>query len=228
MNKTLQEILSIREDISDYVFHFTKGVEGLSTLITILKQKKIKDIHGTGFICFSEAPITMLPPMFNLFKRYPIPMYAPYGIGIPKEVLFRIGGRPVIYGDDADLVFLPEEMAWRFVKYEPRTNDFSWLREWRLPHSELNLNKDSLIIIDRHEDLDKISEFVFELEDIDIDAEPEDGGCTTFYTGLFSRKYKVVSIEDISEVNRMTKERFNEYLISQQDLEEISLGSTHI
>ena len=227
MNKTLQEILSVREDISDYVFHFTKGVEGLSTLITILKQKKLKDIHGKGFICFSEAPITMLPPMFTLFKRYPNPMYAPYGIGLHKEVLFKNGGRPVIYGDDTDLVLLPEEIAWRFVKYEPKTNDFSWLREWRLPQPELELNKDSLIILDRNADLDKISSFVFELEDIDIDAEPEDGGCTTFYTGQFSRNYKVVSIEDISEVNRMTKEQFNEYLASQQELEEIYLGSTH-
>ena len=45
MNKTLLEILQSREDISDYVFHFTKHANAYETLQTILDGKAIKDVN---------------------------------------------------------------------------------------------------------------------------------------------------------------------------------------
>ncbi len=62
MNKTLQEILKSREDLSDYVFHFCKRHNAKEILKTILSEQKLRDISNKGYICFSESPITMLPP----------------------------------------------------------------------------------------------------------------------------------------------------------------------
>jgi len=66
----------------------------------------------------------------------------------------------------------------------------------------------------------------FELDDIDIDAEPEDGGCLSFYTGYFNRKFKVVSIEEIQEINNMTKQQLETLLANQGEQEAHYLGST--
>lgn len=50
-NKTLLKILSAREDISDYLFHFTKGSDAKNTLTSILGDSEIKDVKR-GYICF--------------------------------------------------------------------------------------------------------------------------------------------------------------------------------
>ncbi len=96
MNQTLVKILQSREDISDYVFHFTKHHNAKETLSNILEEESIKDIKNSGYICFSESPLPLLPSMFQLFKKYKEPMYAPYGIGIRKDIFWKMGGRPVI------------------------------------------------------------------------------------------------------------------------------------
>ena len=102
MNRTLIKILQSRDDISDYVFHFTKHHNAKETLKTILEQECIKDINKNGYICFSESPLSLLPSMFQLFKKHYNPMYAPYGIGIRKDIFWEMGGRPVIYGADGE------------------------------------------------------------------------------------------------------------------------------
>ena len=56
MNKTLQDILQSREDISDYVFHFCKKHNAKETLEKILSENKIRDISDKGYICFQRAP----------------------------------------------------------------------------------------------------------------------------------------------------------------------------
>lgn len=44
MNNTLVKIIQSREDISDYLFHFTKGSNALKILETIISDRKIKDM----------------------------------------------------------------------------------------------------------------------------------------------------------------------------------------
>lgn len=227
MNRTLTEILKRREDISDYLFHFTKGVNAKDTLISIITQKKIKDTKGSGYICFSESPLTMLSPMFSFFKQWDSPMYAPYGIGVKKDYLYQLGGKPVIYGDSYDFKILPEELKWRFVQYSPGENDFTWLREWRLPLPSLELSYENcFFIVDTNSDFWGMQELFMDLNDIDVDAEPEDGGIRTTYFGYFSRKYKVISLEEISKLASITKNQLLNILESEKEEEGVFLGST--
>ena len=229
MNKTLLEILQSREDISDYVFHFTKHANAYETLQTILDGKAIKDVNNKGYICFSEAPITMLPSMFDLFERYDNPMYAPYGIGIRKEDIFNLGGRPAIYGTVEELTQLPEALKWRGVPYIPGAYDYSWLREWRVPTKEVLIDPNHVIVICK--DTEEIFNLCSELEDIEVDGDVEEG-CTEFLgwaDGKFKRIYKGVSLEDIRTVNHMSKGDFAN-LINQQNIgdeESRPLGSIH-
>ena len=53
-NQTLLNILASREDISDYLFHFTKGKNAFETLTAILNDGILKDVNNQGYLCFSE------------------------------------------------------------------------------------------------------------------------------------------------------------------------------
>lgn len=229
MNETLQDILQSREDISDYVFHFCKKHNAKETLEKILSENKIRDISDKGYICFSESPITMLSPMFEIFTKYHDPLYAPFGIGIKKDVLFSIGGRHVIYGDDNDFALLDKSIQWRFVKYTPQSYDFSWLREWRINVKEIDLSKINnnsiVVIVDTNQNIIDLEDYLLDLVDMEIDAEPDDGGCTTSYTGVFERKLKVISMEDIKKTNNCSKEDISQMIEEQQDYKRYYLGS---
>lgn len=83
----VKKIIDTREDLSDFLFHFTKGPNGLETLCKILNSGKMIDMNKSGYICFTEAPLSMVEPMLTYFSRqFPLnPKYAPYGIGISKR-----------------------------------------------------------------------------------------------------------------------------------------------
>lgn len=224
MNQTLKEIIRTREDISDYVFHFTKGSKAKRILEAIVSDRAIKDVKCNGYICFTEAPITMLPTMFDIFRKYDEPMFAPYGIGIKKNVFYNMGGRPVIYGDEQDRRMISKELLWRFVHLIPETYDYSWLRECRISLKQLELNvEDCFIIVDKQQDAKDIEQILLDLDDIEVDSQPEDGGICTEYIGHFS-KFKHISMDDILELNNMTKEQINIILDKQDNQISHSLG----
>ena len=54
------------------------------------------------------------------------------------------------------------------------------------------------MVVDKIEDIDSLYHLIFELDDIEVDAQPEDGFCHVDYLGYFTRKYKIVSMEEIS------------------------------
>ena len=226
MNQILFEILQSRQDLSDYVFHFTKHRNALDTLKRIVETQSILDINKRGYLCFSDAPLTSLPSMFDIFKRYPDPMYAPYGIGIKKDYFYQSGGRPVIYGDSYERELLHPELLWRFEMLDFNHHDFSWLREWRIRVNRMELNYDKCIaIVDTNNDIVNMRDTFFDFLDMIIDAEPDDGGFTSYYTGKFKRKFKVISMEDIEEINNLSKQELNKLLEEQSEEEEIYLGS---
>lgn len=227
VNRRLKEILNSRQDISDYLFHFTKRRDAIDTFKSILSDRAIKDVNRVGYLCFSEAPLTMLPSMFRIFEKFENPLYAPFGIGIKKDVFYKAGGRPVIYGDREEERMLPAKLRWRFEYMHPDCYDFSWLREWRIscPIYDLNFN-DAFAVVGKKDDIFKMQSFFFELDDIDIDSQPEDKGVLTECVAYFTRKYKVVSIEEVEEVNTMTKQELVELLNNQDDQYCESLGST--
>ncbi len=97
LNKTVQNIRLKREDLSDYLYHFTKNANAFNTLKKILGEGKLRDVGNAGVICFTDAPFPVLINMFDIFRPFYDPMYAPYGVAIKKTSLFEAGARPVIY-----------------------------------------------------------------------------------------------------------------------------------
>lgn len=223
MNKDIVEkIFLSRQDLSDYVFHFTRGANARDTLIQILLDGAIKDISGNGFLCFTEAPVLMLPDMFDIFSNYKEPMFAPYGIGIHRGSLYKFGGRPVIYGTEDDRALIREELSWRFLMLKPGEYDFSWLREWRLPHEMYKITEDDLIVVNTIKEEKTI---LLDFEDLEVEAEPADGGYQLFYTGKFKRLHKSLSMERIKRMNLDTKDKLRKDIAEQAAVEMIYLGS---
>lgn len=150
----IRRILDCREDMSDYLFHFTKGPNAFETLCKILTDGKLVDINNRGFLCFTEAPLSLLQPMFHYFMyRFPYnPKYAPYGIGVSKKHFFELGGRPVIYGTMEEKQLLPDSLEWRFEEMNLPIPDFSWLREWRIKRQQLSFSNTGIIVITNSEE----------------------------------------------------------------------------
>ena len=216
------DIIASREDISEYLFHFTKGQDAIDTLKTILSQQCLKKGEKNP-ICFTETPLFFLPKIFELFiMSYPHnPMYAPYGIGFKKDYIFALGGRPAIYGKKEEKDLLPEELKWRFVEYNPNYKDFTWLREWRVNIPELFFDNNDCIIITLNEtQLFELTQEEGELEDFIIDY-IKDGQyiIESHKAQIPIRHYKGVSFENINEWCQ-TKQDLNEFL-SWQDVSNI-------
>ena len=205
MNNGIERILDLRSDMSDYVFHFTKGPhsEAKETLIKILNNDKIVANVNTGVICFTEAPIFSLVELFEYFRKFPKPMYSPYGIAVRKDEFYKLGGRPAIYGDFSEKKLLDSSITWRFVEYSPNKNDYSWLREWRINSPEINLSSVKKIIITKtfQEELD----LAFSYGDLSIDGCVSDGQFFPEYSIEAERKDKTLSIEFIN--NQIIKNR---------------------
>lgn len=213
-NNTLLEILSSREDISEYLFHFTKGINAFKTLIKILNDSELKDINQNGYICFTEAPITTLYNMFQIFGRYNRPMYAPYGIGINKSHLYKIGCRPVIYGTREDFKHIHKELYWRCIEYIPEIKDYSWLREWRLPQNNLIFNPDEIIVITKT-NIEAHSLMETSEDPFDFDGDIGDGQFHGYVSAELRRIYKTISLEDIRNICTLSKKELNTLIASQ-------------
>ena len=157
----------IRDDLSQKLIHLTRGDspdpakakgEAVDRFEAIVNQRRI--LGGSGCIkgrfsciCFSEAPISKLSYILAAPSIHRI-RYAPYGVMVEKKWLYQRGGRPVIYGPDADFEKLPLEMRYRHVQFDLTRAypiDFTWEREWRLHAAELILDPSqvTLVVADR-------------------------------------------------------------------------------
>lgn len=204
MKESLVKFNELREDISDYLFHFTKGENAFEVLQQILYEGKLRDISNNGYICFTETPITMLPSFFEyIHNQYKIPtIIAPYGIGIRKDLLFKAGARPVIYDLPDAKQKLPKDMMWRFVKMNLPEYDFSWLREWRLPKKSIVFKPHHIIII-----TDKVDERLI-FNEIKINDDININEIDVFRDDSFidiKPIYRGISIDEIAEYNTKKK-----------------------
>lgn len=192
INQTLLKIRELREDISEYLFHFTKGEDAFETLQKILDEGKLRSFNEDRYICFTEAPITMLNGFFNFVERnYSTPtIIAPYGIGIKKDILFRKGARPVIYGTRVEKKLLPQKMQWRHVNMNLPDYDFSWLREWRIKCNYIKFKPEHIIVITRTNDEQLLLHKVI-IDNPDNYSEIDESMVD------FQRIYRGVSIEEI-------------------------------
>jgi hypothetical protein len=85
---------------------------------------------------------------------------------IKKDWLFRLGGRPVIYGTYDELNELPASWQWKTVKFDPLSSppvDFTWEREWRIKIDELSFtSKDVSVIVPDQNSAEKIYDLFIE------------------------------------------------------------------
>jgi hypothetical protein len=158
-----KKIREQRNDLSPFLFHYTKAFEDL---LSIIDQKKLKS--KKKYICFTEAPLSTSLRMFDYMNQYPDPMYAPYGIGFNRDFLFNIGARPVIYGTEDENKKIPHELKWRCLNLQPESYDFSWLREWRIEGNEFDFKdycNNIIIVAPTNKELKKLT------TDYDVDVD---------------------------------------------------------
>jgi hypothetical protein len=148
--------MATRIDLSDKLIHFTKGDSGedaFAVLQRIIAERRL--IAGNGMIkggyqclCFTEAPIRAITEAF--VKRVQFERYSAFGIMFEKSWIYDRGGRPVIYQPDSDFALLPEQLAWRHVRFDlagPPIVDFTWEREWRIPCDQLPFSEAEAVIV---------------------------------------------------------------------------------
>lgn len=161
-----------RDDMSASLIHFTRGetaedYEGaFSRLLSIINEGVLRG--GDGFIkgryicvCFTEAPLASVRHGFVNSSNFS--HYSPFGVMLDKKWVFARGGRPVIYEPDAEYEQLPESLHWRHVTYDPtmvdRPIDFTWEREWRIPHCKLEFGpQDAAIIVPSRDWADRLAQ----------------------------------------------------------------------
>ena len=192
-----RRIRLVRRDMGGLLFHFTRtpasplrytlpdgtdvasSASASSVLWKILREGTLLGTgtwtDGEECICFTEAPIHEFNSVFSLVElaasEEERPRYEPYGVAVPKEWLFRQGGRPVIYDHpDAAGGFRPEQ-RYRFVPYDPAAGiDFTWEREWRVRGRALRLDpRNALVVVPSAEEAFELvygfSELVPEYDD---------------------------------------------------------------
>lgn len=202
------ENLRHRSDLSKYLFHFTKGENPIDIIRSITEDKKLKS--STGVICFTEQPLIMCSEMLAYMQRFPKPMYQPYGIGFKRDLMFRLGARPVIYSTAQEGSMLPPQFQWRFLELDPDAYDFSWMREWRLPMSEFdfsNLSKDNIILVGPS--IQDEASVAFDPDyDVDFDYDSETRTCIPRpYVCGASRSWRYISLE------RVVNDKMNDYMV---------------
>ena len=213
MNNTTQKILKSRADLSPYLFHFTKGATAMVTLNKILEDKMLKDVGGKGVICFTEAPLTSMGKLFDIFNAYPHPMYAPYGVALNREKLFELGARPVIYGAPEEKKLLSEEIQWRFEPYIPSTHDFTWLREWRIK-DDVVLNPEEIFVITKTQE-----EIIANFDDLDVESDGDyaDGEWHDMSRAYGTRNWKAIPMEAMQDLTLLSDQQVKD-IISQQNI----------
>lgn len=160
MTQDWLRIKQAREDLTDYLIHWTRGsnVEGVNrspfeVLKSILECGYLKPsfaprtsvfASGSGrrtirgphpAVCFTEQPLGAFVESCDTLPS----RYKPYAVAVRKDRLFEYGGRPVIYGDEGILESLPDEQKFLWVRFQPMPIssfggypiDWTHEREWR-------------------------------------------------------------------------------------------------
>lgn len=150
-----EEIRAARDDLTDYVVHFTKHAfishvhhPAKERLKLILRSGCIKPsfarmgnrykrepqstIKGPNpAVCLTEQPLAA-------FLKTPHKRYSNYGIAYHKVAIYNAGARPVLYAAESELAKLPDSLKYLWVRYMPifpgqgeYPIDYTWEREWR-------------------------------------------------------------------------------------------------
>lgn len=138
-----------RSDLSQWVVHFVRSHTRITpqqlgnagdTLNSIFREMMIRPSQldfvtrycPEGAACFYDAPPSVWPEIVqtNPSNRQSI------GIVVHKNALWQLGGRPVIYTENADPTYWPEAERYRIVRTDlgrsPQPVDWTHEREWRV------------------------------------------------------------------------------------------------
>lgn len=149
-----------RRDLALLAVHWTKAVGGGDGFLHEPEPRREADAvldqilgeallrGGNGMIkgghvcvCFTEAPLVEMVSIFaSVALAGQALRYEPYGVGLSKERLFQLGGRPVIYQPGKDYDRLPDNFRWRHCTFDPPNVDFTWEREWRIQAEHVGLD----------------------------------------------------------------------------------------
>lgn len=161
--------LAERSDMATSLIHLTKKNESLSeieVLMKILKEKKLTGSNpATGFICgnipavcFQDTPLYYLSQ--NIYyeqkmrqtREYKKIRYVGVGLMFSKILVYKKGGRPVIYEKkEVAKALLPQSEHWRIVNYDLSVEnefiDWTHEREWRVSNDfDFELNEAIVIL----------------------------------------------------------------------------------
>lgn len=197
-----EDIIKTRTDLSPYLFHFTKN-DGPQTLKKILTDSKLTSPHGR--ICFTEMPLYGARNMFEYFKSKSKPMYLPYGIGFPRELLrSKYNALPVLtIQSNSEKNLIDRSLHWR-IELLNDTHDFSWLREWRIKGDfDFSDLIDEMVVI-----TDKKNELSDKIYGHEIDPEYTEHAEGSDFRDSFSkpteiiyRKFYHISVTEASSLN---------------------------
>ena len=181
MSTFLDSVKTLRSDLSEWLIHFTKGTDEVAskTLTTILSESSLRSFTHPYAICFSEAPLIELNKLFQLYRKYPEPRYAPFGIAVRKDWFFERQGRHAIYSPENEFKFVKDEQKYRLVKHSPPDHDFSWQREWRVDSKEFKIDAENALVIVPTEDAAHGLTY-----DVDVDYEYEGPGETSMHAWI--------------------------------------------
>lgn len=150
--KNWENRLLSRTDMSMYLTHLTKGTDkmnALEVLLKILNEKKLKSTCDTGFIngekpvvCFQDIPFSSIAQNVKHEQIERVNLggkirYEALGIAFDKSMIFKLGGRPVIY---EKTIFAKGILSfnehWRIVNLDYSDDeayiDWTHEREWRI------------------------------------------------------------------------------------------------
>lgn len=143
-----------RSDMSGYLYHLTRGTSELNTLevlIKILKERKLRGsttssgfiVGGNTAVCFQDT--TTYGLCQNSYHEQQLRKddknmkvrYRPIGLAFPKNYVYKLGGRPVIYEKTEDAKkLLDKDEWWRIVNFDlsdsKQVIDWTHEREWRV------------------------------------------------------------------------------------------------
>ncbi|MFH1563857.1 MAG: DNA-processing protein DprA [Nitrospirota bacterium] len=130
------------------------GHMAFDTLCRILKEQLIRAgnrlVRGkTSVVSFT----TCLPNELAKIRKWNPALirwtFEPYGIGIKKSILGKMGAKPVIYAEEEKFSQLPPKQQFRFQLHQPPKTDWSLEKEWRLTGDVIlsHLSPENMIIV---------------------------------------------------------------------------------
>ena len=175
------EVKKVRDDLSNWVWHFARREKPLEDLRSILQKQtgflkgSFDDVTRTTVVCLTEAPLLQFAKQSPVLDSLGYERLSDYGVGFRKSWILQQGGLPVIYQPRRLLTpNLPEEYRFRHVDLDLEKGlDYSWQREWRVPTNGLKFTlEDAVVVVPSFEEGDGLL-YKMEIDGDVVDQKPQ-------------------------------------------------------